>query len=55
MKNAKLLLDAEGAVVKNYGAEERTLFLTRPDGYVGYRAQSPDPAKFLAYLKQIFI
>ena len=39
---AEVLLDPEGAAHRRYGARVDCLYLVRPDGYVGFRAQ---PAK----------
>jgi 2-polyprenyl-6-methoxyphenol hydroxylase-like FAD-dependent oxidoreductase len=48
------LQDAEGRYRAAYGLGDRSLYLIRPDGYVGYRA-SPIRANLLeAYLARIF-
>jgi 2-polyprenyl-6-methoxyphenol hydroxylase-like FAD-dependent oxidoreductase len=35
----RVLLDAKGALHRRYGAGSECLYLVRPDGYVGFRAQ----------------
>lgn len=50
-----VILDHEGAVHDRYGASAECLYLIRPDGYVGYRAQPADADKLLAYLETIFV
>jgi hypothetical protein len=49
------LEDRMGALHRRYGAAAACLYLIRPDGYVGYRAQPPDAAKLRAYLGRIFV
>jgi 2-polyprenyl-6-methoxyphenol hydroxylase-like FAD-dependent oxidoreductase len=46
--------DAEGHLHHRYGADAATLYLIRPDGYIGYRAQPPDADKLAAYLGRLF-
>jgi hypothetical protein len=50
-----VLLDADGVLHRRYGAGAECLYLIRPDGYVGYRAQPADVDKLLAYLGRIFV
>ncbi len=49
-----ILLDPEGSLDDRYGAGSECLYLIRPDGYVGYRAQPADGAKLRAHLDHIF-
>ena len=49
------LLDPDGALHRAYGADDETLVLIRPDGYVGYRSRPADAAGLRDYLRQIFI
>ena len=37
-----------------WGASAECLYLVRPDGYVGYRAQPADRALLAGYLDRIF-
>ena len=37
-----------------YGARAGCLYLVRPDGYVGFRAQPVDPEALLAYLDRLY-
>jgi 2-polyprenyl-6-methoxyphenol hydroxylase-like FAD-dependent oxidoreductase len=53
--NAEVLLDPGGVVHRVYGAAEETLFLIRPDGYVGYRSQPIDLKKLIAYLNHLLV
>jgi hypothetical protein len=50
-----LLLDGDGSLHHRFGARAECLYLIRPDGYVGYRAQPADPAKLQAYLEWLFV
>ena len=49
----KHLLDAFGAAHRLYNAENDTLFVVRPDGYLGYRSHPADAEKAAAWLHQI--
>jgi hypothetical protein len=44
------LVDPDLALHKRYGAGMRTLYLIRPDGYVGFRSQPADGDALLAHL-----
>ena len=46
--------DRDGAAARRYGAGAPCLYLVRPDGYIGYRAQPPDAARLGAYLDRLF-
>src|SRR5262249_45412098 len=48
------LADPAGHLHHRYGAEAPTLYLIRPDGYVGYRSLPPDAGKLTAYLGRVF-
>ena len=52
---AGALVDPDGSLHRAYGAADETLFLVRPDGYIGYRARPADAAKLRDYLRRIFI
>ncbi|MFE7752203.1 FAD-dependent monooxygenase [Streptomyces sp. NPDC057428] len=47
------LTDAEGHAHRDYAVDGDTLFLIRPDGYVGLRATEPDEARLLDYLSRL--
>ena len=47
-------VDAGAEIRQRYAAHSPCLFLIRPDGYIGYRAQPPDLEKFHHYLKATF-
>ena len=48
------LSDTAGLLHHRFGAMTDCLYLVRPDGYVGYRAQPADPDKLAAYLRHLF-
>lgn len=48
------LLDPDGALHARYGAGAECLYLIRPDGYVGYRAQPIDVDRLRAELARRF-
>lgn len=50
----RVILDADGALHRRYGAKPESLYLLRPDGYIGYRSQPADRYKLAAYLQRIF-
>lgn len=50
-----LLLDPGGVLHRRYTAYQDSVFLIRPDGYVGYRGQPADPEPLLLYLCQLFV
>ncbi len=47
------LSDSPGLLHRRFGAGSDCLYLIRPDGYVGYRAQPADPDKLAAYLRRL--
>jgi 2-polyprenyl-6-methoxyphenol hydroxylase-like FAD-dependent oxidoreductase len=49
-----LILDPQGDLHHRYGAGAACLYLVRPDGYIGYRAQPPHEHGLLDYLSGIF-
>lgn len=49
-----VLLDPGGACHRRYGARGGCLYLVRPDGYVGFRAQPEAPGALLAYLDRLY-
>ena len=50
-----VLRDPDAALHRRYGAGSPCLYLIRPDGYIGYRAQPPDAGKLRAYLERLFV
>jgi len=53
--SAPVIDDRDGALHQYFGARSECLYLIRPDGYVGYRAQPADEGKVIAYLEQLFV
>jgi len=51
----EILLDPRGELHHRYGARSACLYVVRPDGYIGFRSQPPDPAALKSYLTQIFL
>jgi hypothetical protein len=51
---SSVLLDTEGAAHHRYQAELPTLYLVRPDGYVGFRSRPADQNALTTYLTRIF-
>lgn len=49
------VVDTEAALHRRYGAESACLYLIRPDGYVGYRAQPLDAASLRTYFDTIMV
>ncbi len=52
--HGSVLLDPGGVYHSRYGARAGCLYLVRPDGYVGFRAQPVDPEALLAYLDRLY-
>ncbi|GLV55664.1 oxygenase [Dictyobacter sp. S3.2.2.5] len=50
---APVLIDAQGTLHRRLGAQGQTLYLFRPDGYVGYRNQPVQVASIDAYMQQL--
>lgn len=50
-----ILLDVEKAMHHRYGAGSESLYLVRPDGYIGYRSQPIDADHFWNYLRTLFL
>lgn len=48
-----LLLDADGEAHHRYGAQQKCLYLIRPDGYISYRSQSLSITPLKTYLHSI--
>ncbi|GCE12474.1 FAD-dependent oxidoreductase [Tengunoibacter tsumagoiensis] len=47
------ILDQYGTLHHRFGAEKQTLYLIRPDGYIGYRNQPATPGNFESYAKHV--
>jgi hypothetical protein len=52
--NAAVLLDPERELHQTYGAGAESLYLIRPDGYIGFRSQPVEKEPLLQYLSQLF-
>ena len=53
--NVSVLLDGKGTLHELYGAGAESLYLIRPDGYVGLRGQPAAAEPLLEYLDRIFL
>ena len=51
----EILLDPRGELHHRYGARSACLYVVRPDGYIGFRSQPPDPEALKSYFSQIFL
>jgi len=51
----EILLDPRGELHHYYGARSACLYVVRPDGYIGFRSQPPDPETLKSYFTQIFL
>jgi hypothetical protein len=45
------LLDGSGSLHELYGASAESLYLVRPDGYVGFRGQPAEAESLIEYLR----
>lgn len=52
---SKLIVDADLAMHRAYGAGAPCLYLIRPDGYIGFRSQPVDRPQLETYLNRIFL
>ena len=52
--SGSMVLDADDAVHRRYGARSECLYLIRPDGYLAYRCQPASDEKLGAYLQAIY-
>ncbi len=52
---ASLWIDTASHLHHQLGVTDRALFVVRPDGYIGYRAQPADGGKLLEYLEKYLI
>jgi 2-polyprenyl-6-methoxyphenol hydroxylase-like FAD-dependent oxidoreductase len=50
----QLLCDPTGALHERLGADRPSLYLVRPDGHLGLRAEPPSPKALQAHLRRIF-
>src|SRR5262249_12963868 len=53
-RDGSVLLDPDCALHDRFGARLECLYLVRPDGYIGYRAQPVAPTRLSQYLDRIF-
>ena len=51
----EILSDPRGELHHRYGARSACLYVVRPDGYIGFRSQPPDPEALQSYFTQIFL
>ncbi len=51
----EILLDPRGELHHYYGARSACLYVVRPDGYIGFRSQPPDPEALRSYFTKIFL
>ena len=51
----EILLDPRGELHHRYGARSACLYVIRPDGYIGFRSQPPEPEALKSYFTQIFL
>lgn len=52
--NGDVLLDPASALHERYGADRETLYLIRPDGYIGYRSEPATASALNDYLASVF-
>jgi 2-polyprenyl-6-methoxyphenol hydroxylase-like FAD-dependent oxidoreductase len=50
-----IVLDPERALHRRLGVRGESLYLIRPDGYIGYRSAPATPTSFRRYLERIFL
>jgi 2-polyprenyl-6-methoxyphenol hydroxylase-like FAD-dependent oxidoreductase len=53
--NGVVLLDPECELHQTYGAGAESLYLIRPDGYIGFRSQPVEKKPLLEYLNYLFL
>lgn len=51
----RVVLDADRALHRRYGARSECLYLIRPDGYIAYRNLPADRGKLRGYLRRVFL
>jgi 2-polyprenyl-6-methoxyphenol hydroxylase-like FAD-dependent oxidoreductase len=55
MCRGEILLDPHGELHHRYGARNASLYVVRPDGYIGFRSQPPDPEALKSYFTRTFL
>ena len=50
-RDGSVLLDGSGSLHELYGASAESLYLIRPDGYVGFRGQPAEAGSLIEYLR----
>ncbi|MDI1480914.1 FAD-dependent monooxygenase [Polyangium sp. y55x31] len=50
-----VLSDPDGELHRRFGARSESIYMVRPDGYVGYRSQPADEEKLAAWLDRLFV
>ncbi len=53
--NGSVLQDVSGTLHKQYGVNAESLYLIRPDGYIGFRSQPVAAEPLLEYLSHLFL
>jgi hypothetical protein len=53
--DGRVVLDVDRSLHHRFGASATCPYLTRPDGYVGYRSELADAERLWAYLDRIFV
>jgi hypothetical protein len=51
VREGSILLDGSGSLHELYGASAESLYLVRPDGYVGFRGQPAEAESLIEYLR----
>jgi 2-polyprenyl-6-methoxyphenol hydroxylase-like FAD-dependent oxidoreductase len=54
-ESLEVLWDPDFGTHRTYGAQAASLYLVRPDGYIGYRSHLGSASKLIDYLRQYFI
>jgi 2-polyprenyl-6-methoxyphenol hydroxylase-like FAD-dependent oxidoreductase len=54
-ENSSLLLDPQLSLHTAYGVREETLYVLRPDGYIGFRSQPASEEALFKYLGRLFL
>jgi hypothetical protein len=53
-RDTSILIDQGGEIHRTYGALKPSMFLIRPDGYIGMRSDAPKDTALAKYLNRIF-
>ncbi|MGL4609009.1 MAG: FAD-dependent monooxygenase [Trueperaceae bacterium] len=47
--------DSQGQATKRYRPKGASVYLVRPDGYIGFRSETADPTKLAEYLRKVLL